>query len=335
LARRGLKVAIIGSGIMGEAHARAAVSEGAAIAAIADVDSERAVTLGRALHAPVLSSQEILVRADIDAVHICTPPAGHFQLCHDALSAGRNVLCEKPLAQSHNEVRALLDLADANHAIVCPAHQFPFQDGVSNVLRTRDKLGSVVHLRSEMCTAGAAGLPGAEMHQIALDILTHPLSLFRAFGVAPLAAIEWNVVAPQQGELLISGVFQNIGLTVVVSTHGRPTANSFRIIGTSATASIDLFHGFAIIEPGTVSRLSKATRPFVSSGRTVGAALTNGIRRALAAETAFPGLRRFVGAFYDAVEKKAPPPVSPDEIADIASSRDTIMTLASDRSPEQ
>jgi predicted dehydrogenase len=323
--------------MMGKVHARAAAHCGATVIAIADGDHARARGLASSLG---ISSQtfevsEVIARDDVDVVHICAPPNEHFPLCEQSLSMGRSVLCEKPVAPTAGEVKHLVMLAEQRDVAFCPVHQFPFQRGVSDVLRAKDVLGSVVHLSAEMCTAGADGKGPREMMTLSLDIVTHAFSLFRKFGVDSLERVEWSVLVPQGGDLLITGVSAGIGLSAHISTMGRPASNLFRVIGTGGTATIDLYHGFSVVEEGTVSRARKAARPFISSAATFAAAAANGISRALSAETGFPGLRNLVGVFYDAVEKKAAAPISPGEIVDIAMARDSVIALSRERFPAQ
>ncbi|MFN8573479.1 MAG: Gfo/Idh/MocA family oxidoreductase [Gemmatimonadaceae bacterium] len=47
--------------------------------------------------------EELIGRADIDLVDVCTPSATHFDLAWQALSAGKHVLCEKPVAFDYRE----------------------------------------------------------------------------------------------------------------------------------------------------------------------------------------------------------------------------------------
>jgi predicted dehydrogenase len=273
-----------------------------------------------------MTAEQVFGIESLDVIHVCVPPEEHFTLVNRALSAGLNVLCEKPLAANAGEVNDLVELASTRGVIVCPVHQFPFQSGVREVLARKETLGAVMHLNAEMCTAGADHLDDNGRTRVALDIITHPLSLFLRFGVPALSDVRWQVINTQPGEVLVSGASGRVGLSVLISTRGRPTSNVLRVIGSEGTATIDLFHGFASIESGKVSRFRKAARPFVSSALTIGAAASNGIKRALSAETAFPGLQTLVESFYTAVITKGPSPVSGGEVRDVARARDEIIS---------
>jgi len=55
--------------------------------------------------------RELIARDDVDLVDVCTPSATHTELAELALTAGKHVLCEKPVAYDYRETRRLRDLA--------------------------------------------------------------------------------------------------------------------------------------------------------------------------------------------------------------------------------
>ena len=132
---------------------------------------------------------------------------------------------------------------------------------------------------------------------------------------------------PFPGELIVSGSCGNVGISFLISTHSRPTSNILRVFGDAGTATIDLFHGYAYAESGSVSRLRKLTRPFTASALTFGHALANGMRRTVDRETSFPGMRELVRRFYTAINQRTTSPITPDEALDIARARDRITAL--------
>ncbi len=99
---RKLGFGVLGVGEMGKRHAenvRRLVPE-ARLIAIADVSAQRTKQVAEELeieHA-YASIEEMVQRKDIDAVLIATPDKFHAQSIRAAAAAGKDILCEKPLA---------------------------------------------------------------------------------------------------------------------------------------------------------------------------------------------------------------------------------------------
>jgi predicted dehydrogenase len=108
-----IRVGIIGGGFMGRVHTQAARSVGANIVAVASSSADAAKRAADALNIPnwFASADELINDPDIDLVHICTPNATHAELAHKAIAAGKHVICEKPLAVSSAESKALVEAA--------------------------------------------------------------------------------------------------------------------------------------------------------------------------------------------------------------------------------
>jgi hypothetical protein len=101
----------------------------------------------------------------------------------------------------------------------------------------------------------------------------------------------------------------------------RPTVNSFEIFGGSGKIYVDLFHGFAFLETGKVSKARKILHPFDSSVKQFASAAFNLARRAIQSESAYPGLRQLVKNFYRAI-------IMPAEAINAARVRDRLVHLA-------
>ncbi|HTR22039.1 MAG TPA: Gfo/Idh/MocA family oxidoreductase [Gemmatimonadales bacterium] len=62
----------------------------------------------------------------IDFIDICTPTGTHVELAAWGLEQGYHVLCEKPVALTTAEARRLTTLAQRQHRILAPCHQYRF-----------------------------------------------------------------------------------------------------------------------------------------------------------------------------------------------------------------
>jgi predicted dehydrogenase len=83
------------------------------VVAIADVEIARARTAAREFDIPsaVDDARDVIGRADVDLIDVCTPSHTHFALAWAALEAGKHVLCEKPVAYDFRDTRRARDLA--------------------------------------------------------------------------------------------------------------------------------------------------------------------------------------------------------------------------------
>jgi len=323
---RRLRVAIVGSGLMGQWHADAARRANAVVTLIADSNLERAEALARKSGAKATSRIDDAFRQGAaDVVHVCTPPEDHNSLVRAAISSGLHAIVEKPLASTAVATAELYSLAASRGVLICPVHQFLFQSGMMRLLDKRHTVGTVRQITSVICSAGAEKQADADHDQLAFNILPHPLSLAASVLPRGLAAAQWRTTRSGPGEIQATAAIDGASVAILISTHGRPTRNSFRVTGENATWHADLFHGFAFREEGRVSRLNKMTRPFAIAGRTFAAATDNAARRAMNAEVAFPGLRELVARFYAAVSSHGTPPITAADALDVAAARDTII----------
>jgi predicted dehydrogenase len=319
--------AIVGAGLMGRWHADAVRRTGGHVVLVVDPDPARAGALARpAGGAAVATRLDPVALAEVAAVaHVCTPLPTHGELAGLLLDAGVHLLVEKPLTERAQETAALLERALARGVLLCPVHQFGFQRGVRRVLDSLASLGPVRHLAFEACSAGADGGDDAARDRLVADVLPHPLSLLAELLPEPVAGLEWQVARPGPGELRAVAVSGGATIDLLVSTHGRPTTNVLRVIGEHGSATADLFHGFAIVQHGRVSRARKVAQPFGLAGLTGAAATANLVRRAWRREPAYPGLRELVRAFHLAAASGGPPPIPGAVTLDVASARDRLI----------
>ncbi len=55
--------------------------------------------------------KELVALADLDVIHVCTPNKSHAPISIAALKAGKHVMCEKPMAKTSQEAKAMLEAA--------------------------------------------------------------------------------------------------------------------------------------------------------------------------------------------------------------------------------
>ncbi len=108
-----LGVAIVGTGMIGEVHRRAAILAGAIVRGVSASSPERAGEVALAWDVPraYRDIEEVVADPQVQVVHVCTPNHLHRAMAQAALEAGKHVICEKPLATTLEDAKALTALA--------------------------------------------------------------------------------------------------------------------------------------------------------------------------------------------------------------------------------
>ncbi|CCP10391.1 oxidoreductase domain protein [Stenotrophomonas maltophilia SKK35] len=109
-------IAIIGTGMIAAVHRRAALLAGADIRGVAASSAQRAADVAQAWGVPrgYRDIEEVVADPQVQVVHVCTPNHLHRSMAEAALRAGKHVVCEKPLATTLEDARALAALASSS-----------------------------------------------------------------------------------------------------------------------------------------------------------------------------------------------------------------------------
>ncbi|OXM88263.1 oxidoreductase [Paenibacillus rigui] len=109
-------IAIVGAGeIVMHAHLPAYRMAGFHVVGIYDVNSAKAAAAAAA-YPPMkvfASLQELLEHPDVEIVDIAVPAAFQPQVAKQAAAAGKHLLCQKPLAQSYEQAKDVVDFCKA------------------------------------------------------------------------------------------------------------------------------------------------------------------------------------------------------------------------------
>ncbi|MBN1573905.1 MAG: Gfo/Idh/MocA family oxidoreductase [Deltaproteobacteria bacterium] len=147
-----IKVGIIGCGQVSRVgHGLAVKADGrAVVAAAADPDDENRGSFRKKFKVPAVFSdhRNMFKEADLDAVVIASPPWFHRQHLKDSIDAGLHILCEKPLATTPGDVRAMVDMARGHDKIVQVGHSKRFEPGFGRIKEEVDSgtLGRIYQL---------------------------------------------------------------------------------------------------------------------------------------------------------------------------------------------
>jgi predicted dehydrogenase len=102
-------VAVIGAGDMGGRHVAGWLASGHRVVSITDVDQERASALAASheVQTTYVDYREAITGGDVDIVSIALPLAFHAPVTIFAAEQDKHVFCEKPLAHTMTEAKAM------------------------------------------------------------------------------------------------------------------------------------------------------------------------------------------------------------------------------------
>ncbi|MBI1941306.1 MAG: Gfo/Idh/MocA family oxidoreductase [Acidobacteria bacterium] len=201
----------------------------------------------------------------IDAVYVASPVFLHAPQTFAALRVGKHVLCEKPVAMTYPEARAMVEAARVARRTL----------GVAYYRRAYPKL----HRARELLTAGAIGQPllayicchdwfptsdgarhwlldpqkagGGPLYDIGshrIDVLNFLFGEPKAV-VAHLSNAVHDIPVEDNATLLIEYENKVRGI-VDVRWHSRVNRDEFRIIGTEGEMDLTPLNGPQLIHPG-------------------------------------------------------------------------------------
>ncbi|MCH4168793.1 MAG: Gfo/Idh/MocA family oxidoreductase [Streptococcaceae bacterium] len=244
---------IIGYGGMGSYHANGIMpteSERIHLVGIYDISAERqnvAVETGLKSYA---SLEAVLSDQTIEAVLIATPNDYHKEIAIQALKAGKQVVCEKPVAMNTAELDDILAVAKSTGNVFM-VHQNRRWDPDFLVVRDlyhNQKIGDIFQIESRV--QGANGIPGDWRH-----LKAHGGGMLLDWGVHLLDQLLWLVHSPIKqvsvdfsyilGDEVDDGfisyfTFENgVRAIVEVGTTNYTKLPRWYVKGTNGTAKID------------------------------------------------------------------------------------------------
>jgi predicted dehydrogenase len=115
-----VRVGIVGAGGIGRVHAEnIRTIDGVCVSAVMDMSATRAAELAGACGARAFTELPPMLD-EVDVVYVCSPPTFHREHVVAAASTGKDVFCEKPLAATIEDGRAIVEAVAAAriHAMV-------------------------------------------------------------------------------------------------------------------------------------------------------------------------------------------------------------------------
>src|ERR1051326_7157810 len=116
-----IQIALIGAGGMGTGDVRSSLENGSKLVAVSDIYQGRLTRAKEVWGNDIFITRdyrEVLARPDVDAVIVATPDHWHRQVSIDAMNAGKDVYCEKPMVQHVDDGAPVVETARKTGRII-------------------------------------------------------------------------------------------------------------------------------------------------------------------------------------------------------------------------
>jgi predicted dehydrogenase len=272
-----LRCGLIGCGFFAANHLNAwAEVPGAEIVALCDRDEGRLAETAAAFRVgqTYADAAEMLRRAELDFVDIATTVPSHRPLVELAAGAGVHMICQKPLAGSMADARAMVAAADAAGRTLMVHENFRWQSAIRRAAAelAAGAIGAPfwgrVSFRSGFDVYAAQPYLATDARFIIQDLGIHILDVARfLFGdVASIAATTARVNPRIRGEDVATMLLQHAGgVTSVVdcSYATRLPVENFpqtllEVDGSAGTLRLDAGYRLTVSGPGGVRALDVA-----------------------------------------------------------------------------
>lgn len=142
------RVGVVGTGGWGKNHVRV-LNELHCLAAVCDMNKERAESFSKNFHVPAYASLEEMLKAEkLDGVTICTPASTHFSMASKALAAGIHTFVEKPMTTTLSDGKALIEAAKNANRILTVGFIERFNPPITELkeMISEQKMGELILL---------------------------------------------------------------------------------------------------------------------------------------------------------------------------------------------
>jgi glucose-fructose oxidoreductase len=251
---RRVRYAVVGLGYISQAAVLPAfrnAKQNSSLVALVSGDSKKLKLLGRRYNVDILCDydeyDDLLRSGEIDAVYVALPNSLHRDCTVRAAGAGIHVLCEKPLADTADECREMIEACELNNVRLMAAYRLHFERAnleIAEIARS-GKLGELRYFNSSFSQQVAAGnvrlkedLGGGPVQDLGIYCINAARSLFAA---EPLEVLG-SAVSPRDAR------FREVPETVTAimkfpkdrtasftCSFGAADRSTFEIVGTKGS----------------------------------------------------------------------------------------------------
>jgi predicted dehydrogenase len=182
-----VKVAVLGTGSLGQNHVRIYAELAAAgqveLAGIFDTQTDTARKIAAKYNVRIFSSIAEAA-ASADALNIVTPTTTHFELAKLLLQQGKHVLVEKPMTDSSEQAAELIEIAQQKNCVLQVGHVERFNPVFKYLETAAPEPRFIETLRLSPFPARSTDIG------VVLDLMIHDLDVVLAFVKSPVTSVD-------------------------------------------------------------------------------------------------------------------------------------------------
>ena len=262
MAQSKVRYAVVGLGYIAQnavlpsfAHAR----RNSSLHAIVSGNTQKLNELGDKYRVPVRASYDEYERClqEVDAVYIATPNSEHANFAVRAAKAGKHVLCEKPLAVTHDECRRMIKAAKEADIKLMTAYRLHFEPlflEVLDIVRS-GKIGEPRYFSSSFSMHAKPGgirtqreLGGGTLYDLGIYCINTARLMFGAEPTEVMAAsIDGARSNMPEIDEMTSGLMRFDGdrLASFTTSFNANGVSDFRVVGTEGNIHAEPAYEYA------------------------------------------------------------------------------------------
>lgn len=173
-----INVGVIGTGNMGKNHVRLySKLDNCKLVAIADIDAHKARTLGERFNCkPYTDYKQMLDQEEIDAISVVVPTNLHKEVALYVISKGKHLLLEKPIADSVEGAKEIIERAKEKNIKLFIGHVERFNPVITKLAEMM-KQGNLGKITSVVATRVGILPNQIKDANVVIDLAVHDIDI--------------------------------------------------------------------------------------------------------------------------------------------------------------
>lgn len=270
MGKRKLKVGIIGCGVMGQNHLRVCKNiPDIEVVGVCDINLMVAKKMGTTYNTSYFTNHHDLLSKGLDIAHIAVPTTCHNKIAHDCLDTGVNILIEKPIADTIENAKSIVEKAKEKKLKLMVGHTERFNPAISRLkeIISYGRLGEI----ASVSTKRVGPYPSRNYDVgIILDLGTHDIDVISYLyneKVREVYAIAGCQIHCHEDHASLMLRFCNGNAGMIETNWLTPTRQrKLSVIGSKGIAGLDFIEQkLTVFENGTTHEIKVSPSPPLSA----------------------------------------------------------------------